>query len=235
MKSSSQQIGKDVIVSTGTKYMVIDATVLQETRVIAVAPLREATAIGRIQKAAGREIICPPVEGRGFAKLTLQQLQYLFWNATQTPPLDDFGALTQAALAAVDAIPLDATPLAALEKQVAKLYPDGSTPSESAATAGGEPKEKRAPHVPGTPHERPKATTTTGLVWDIADSVLGKLHPALDATIKANGVVEFPAAFDWKAVREALMVACETEGINKATAATQYSKWKGAKLSAKTA
>ncbi len=206
-------------------YMVIDTTVLTETRIVAVAPLLQATAIGRIIKATpGKQVICPPIEGRGFSKLSAQQLQYLFWNAKQETPAPDVETLIKNCLEFAKTFPLDPTPLEVLEGQVARLYPEGSTTPSSAATAG-EAKPPKAPREPGEPHDRPKGTTTTGLVWDIADQQLAIVCP---------GVVHpFPAEFDWKVVREALMVACENEGINKATAATQYSKWKGAKIAGK--
>jgi hypothetical protein len=111
-----------------------------------------------------------------------------------------------------------------LEAEVKRLYPD--EPAEQTTTSGttkvkpakvkGEPKEPKAPREPSAPGERPKSTTTTGKVWDIADKVLGK--------------TKLPVSVDgWKSLRTAIMAACDKEGINKATAATQYSKWKAAK------
>jgi hypothetical protein len=53
----------------------------------------------------------------------------------------------------------------------------------------------------------------TARVWAIADPIYEA------ATDKA----------DWKAIRPLIMAACEDAGINKATAGTQYSKWKKTK------
>lgn len=63
----------------------------------------------------------------------------------------------------------------------------------------------------GTPAAKP-AGGVTAKVWEIADR-----------TAEATGTG------DIKVLRAAIMSACEVEGINKATAGTQYSKWKKAK------
>ncbi len=194
-------------------YMVIDLTELNSVRICYIAHAKEAAALGRIQKAAGRQVIGPPLEGRGFAKLSLEQLQYLFWNMTQTPPSGDFETLCKACLEAAEKLPLDKTPLEDLEREVRRLYPD-----ESAPTKPKTDKSPKEPKAPGMPAERPKATSTTGMVWDIADAQFAALCPEIT-----------PANVDWKAVRAAIVTACEKEGINSATAATQYSKWRKAK------
>lgn len=52
---------------------------------------------------------------------------------------------------------------------------------------------------------KPAAGTKTGRVWEIADAISAKLQrPAL---------------------REEVMKACEDEGINRGTIATQYARW----------
>ena len=193
-----------------SKYMLIDTTALAETRFLAVGGMKEMGAMGRIKKAQGRQVIAPPVEGRGFSTMSKEQLQYLFWNTMQQPPADDFGVLAQALLGIAMTMPADQTPLEELEAEVARLYPDSPTVSSSTPTQANEP---RAPRAPG---ERPKATSTTGKVWEIADRF-------------------FTDDGDWKTMRAKIMAACEAEGINSATAATQYSKWKGSKLAAKAA
>lgn len=197
-------------------YMVINVTTLEGTMVLNVADLPRSVLWGRIYKAKGNQVIAPPIEGRGFSKLTLEQLQYLYWNLTQQPPSGDFGELVRLLVEVVKTIKEDDTPIATLEAEVARLCPD---------EPAGEPKpEKKArePRAAGEAPERPKATSTTGLVWDLADQQFGILHPSGDASTA-----------DWKIIRAGVMDACETEGINSATAATQYSKWKAAKLAAK--
>ena len=197
------------------KYMLIDLTTLQGVRFVAVAESRETPLIGKIYKAAnpGCTLIAPPLEGRGFAKLEREQLQYLLWNSTQIAPPEDYADLIRALLVHAEAIQCDKTPIATLEAEVLRLYPD-----EPAAAAQG-PKEPRKPSVPREPRvagEPPKATSTTGRVWLIADRV-------------------YVAGTDWKMARTAIIAACTAEGINEATAATQYSKWKASKLAVKAA
>lgn len=201
-------------------YMVINTTTLEGTMVLTVTDMKRAALWGRIYKAKGNEVIAPPLEGRGFSKLTLEQLQYLFWNLTQQAPSSDFGELVQKLVEVVKTIKQDDTPLATLEAEVKRLYPDDPlTPAAPKAE-----KKAREPRAPGEAPERPKATSTTGLVWDLADQQFGILHPSGDASTA-----------DWKIIRAGVMDACETEGINPATAATQYSKWKAAKLASKAA
>jgi len=189
-------------------YVLIDVTNLAQTKILTVAPLHEVQCIGKIEKAAGREVIAPPLEGRGFAKLSVEQLQYLYWNTTQLPPPADYTELAKAMFEVAQKCPVDDRPLESLEKEVKRLYPDDSGSSNKQSS------EPKAPKEPGAPAERPKGTSTTGRVWEIGDSIL----------------TGDPKAADWKDIRAKLMAACEAEGINKATAATQYSKWKGAKL-----
>ena len=68
-------------------------------------------------------------------------------------------------------------------------------------------------YVPRAPREnsgfsdRPKAGSTTGKVWDIADN--------LSITIT-----------DDKALRKSVIAECEAQGINKSTASVQFGKWK---------
>lgn len=78
-------------------------------------------------------------------------------------------------------------------------------------------KKKAAPTVPtgdgSTPvPTKPRKAGATAKVWEIADVVLTEV-----------------GSEDIKALRAAIMDACITDGINKATAGTQYSKWKKAK------
>ena len=200
------------------KYMVLDITSNEQARIVAIAPLKEAQLIGKIMQAQGRAVIAPPLEGRGFSKLEPLMLQYLFWNTTQTPPPTVYADLMKAMQAAAEALPVDETPLHELEKTVRDLYPDEKQSSDGKT----EPKQ---PKAPGTPAERPTGTSTTGRVWELADAEYAlHLHKMPDG-----------GAIDWKALRDAIMTSCINGGINKATAATQYSKWKGAKLASASA
>lgn len=195
------------------KYMVLDTTTTEGVKFLAVEILHKASAWGQIYKHQGLTVIAPPLEGRGFAKLDLLQLQYLYWNTFQQTPPADMALLVPHLLAYGEKFPEGEMSVEQLQAIVADLYPNGVTGAPAVAKAPKEPK------APGTPSERPKANSTTGLVWDICDRELDKMT----------------SKDDWKTVRAAIMAACEFDGINPATAATQYSKWKAAKLAVKAA
>lgn len=199
------------------KYMLIDVTTIGATCFVAIAGTKETPLIAKIMKATqpGKQLIAPPLEGRGFSKISLEQLQYLYWNSTQQAPQGDFGVLVQLLREHAEKMPVDATPLETLEAEVKRLYPD------EPAAASTTPSAPREPRVPG---EAPKATSTTGKVWVIADVELTK-----------SGHKDLVGGVNIKDLRVAIMKACTAEGINEATAATQYSKWKASKMAGKTA
>lgn len=180
------------------KYMLIDVTAVETTAVLAIATNPRIVLLGKIQQAQGRKVIAPPLEGRSFSKLEKLPLQYLYWSICKETPPDDYSELLRQCLTKLDSIPVDETPLEELEREVARLYP------EEPVSRG----EKKAARDPGAPPARPKATSTTGRVWEIADSLM-----------KGNVLPE----------RKAVIAACEAEGINPATASTQYGKWKASK------
>lgn len=189
-----------------TKYMIIDITTVEGTRILGVESMAKAVAWGKIYRHGQHDVIVPPVEGRGFAKLELLQLQYLFWNTFNEAPSDDYSAMVQRLKAYAETFPEGSISLEDLEDQVAKLYPE-----EPKSTA---PQTQREPRTPREPGERPKEGSTTGKVWAVADACFNN-RPTIG-----------------KELRTDIMTACKAEGINEATAATQYSKWKAAKLAA---
>lgn len=196
-------------------YMLIDVTTVEGTSVLKVAPMKEIQAWGKIFTAQGKKVIAPPLEGRGFAKLEPLQLQYLFWNTcAQTPP-SEYELLVEGCKYWVELVAVDKTPLVDLEREVTKLAP--VTPEPARTETGRQPAERKPRATSSTPSERPKGTSTTGRVWEIADNVLGGTGAS--------------SVQDWKPIRAEIMKRCEAEGINPATAATQYSKWKASKLS----
>lgn len=202
--------GNDMTKEKVVLYVLIDVTSLAQTKILTVAPLKEIECLGKIEQATGKQVIAPPLEGRGFSKMDAEQLQYLFWNTTQAPPPEDYAELVKQMLEVAEKCPVNDTPLLSLEKEVKRLYPDEGKKTSEAKQPGTVSKQ------PGTPSERPKGTSTTGRVWELGDGVLNGYLPTSEV--------------EWKDVRGKLMAACEAEGINKATAATQYSKWKGSKL-----
>lgn len=206
-----------------TKYMIIDVTTPEAVKVLRVAEMTNCQLWGRLYQAEGKKVVAPPVEGRGFGKLDLLQLQYLYWSLHQQTPPEDYAALVRGCLDAVDAMPLDHTDTVWLQGEVDRVAPslpaaitaqDGPTPAPKA------PKAPKAPTTPADPSGRPKASSTTGLVWDLADTAY--------ATVVTDGSAE-P---DWKAVRAELARLCTHEGINAGTMGVQYGKWKASKLGA---
>jgi len=199
------------------KYMLIDVTTIEGTSILKVAPLRQIELLGRLAKAAGQKVIAPPLEGRGLSKLEKLPLQYLYWSVCQRTPPEDYADLVSILMAELSKIPMDQTPLEDLEKEVARICPD-PVPAEtdrlpSATNPKPAPKEKK-PHVATDPLARPKATTTTGWVWEIADKCF------------ADNGNKMPD-------RKVIIDACVAEEINSATASTQFAKWKKAKEAGK--
>ncbi len=204
-----------------THYMLIDITTMETTKLLLVGTLRQVQLHGQILKADGRNVIAPPLEGRGLSRLKMEELQYMLWNTWGLSPVNakgepkGFGDLLTECLHAAQQVLPDGTSIELLEAEVAKI----AQPPEDEGEHKPEAKlvKKAMPRTPQKPGEAPAATSTTGKVWIIADRVLAA-HPAVTATT------------DWKPLRDAIIAACESEGINKATAATQYSKYKASKI-----
>jgi len=94
---------------------------------------------------------------------------------------------------------------------MAKAPTKPAKPAAKPAKASAKPAaaEKKAPRVPQEKHNgvsRPSAGTATGNVWAIAEA------------IQKRGKGKSPARAD-------VLAACEADGINPATAATQFGKW----------
>lgn len=195
------------------KYMLIDVTTVEGTCLRMIGSGLQVELMGKLLKAQGVKVIAPPLEGRGFTKFDLLQLQYLYWNSCNKPPVSDYGNLVIACLTAFEAIPVSEVSVETLKAEVAKLSP----PEDETNKTEAKPVKKAA--VPRKPGETPAATSTTGKVWVIADRVLAS-HPSITEDT------------DWKPIRNSVIAACESEGINKATAATQYSKFKASKIAA---
>lgn len=204
-----------------TKYMIIDVTTPAAIKVLRVAEMTNCQLWGRLYQAEGKKVIAPPVEGRGFGKLGLLQLQYLYWSLHQKTPPEDYATLVRECLSTIDAMPLDHTDTVWLQGEVDRLAPSVTTAAEDGPKpAPKAPKAPKAPTTPADPNGRPKASSTTGLIWDLADTAY--------ATVVPDGAAE-P---DWKAVRAELARLCAQEGINAGTMGVQYGKWKASKLGA---
>jgi hypothetical protein len=182
------------------KYMLLDLTTLEGTSCVRIVNHRQAQAYGVIMQAQGRKASAPPLLGRSFAKFDKLQLQYLHWSLFGTTPPEEYNTLVSECLAKLETEPMDDTSEEFLERQAAEVL----AAAESA-------KDAAKPKAPSDPLARPaKETSTTGLVWKIADE-------------------QYRLAGNKMPDRKAVLDACAAEEINPSTAATQYAKWKKAK------
>ena len=84
--------------------------------------------------------------------------------------------------------------------------PAEETVTEDKGKGKDKPKKEKAPRDEQNGVVRPKTGTKTGRVWEISDEVSRKAGEP--------------------APRKDVMDACAKEGINPATAATQYGRWR---------
>jgi hypothetical protein len=180
--------------------MLIDITTVEGTRVLRVGDMERMQLHGRLYVAQGKKVIAPPVEGRGFSKLDKLALQYLYWNTCGKTPPEDYGQLIQDCLAIINEMTPCDDLIKGLHEQadgIDILHP----PTKPVAAP--------APVV----IKPPKATTTTGVIWQIAAECLEDLH---------NGT----PPEDFKALRAEVVNRCKAEGFNESTISVQYGKWK---------
>lgn len=190
------------------RYMLIDVTAPEETKLLKISDHTRTILWSHIYRAQGRKVIAPPVAGRGLSKMDQLQLSYFYWNLIQETPPEDYGKLVEKAMLKLAMIPMDDATEGYLMKEINRLGIDLENPT--AKTEKAEPKPKREDN--GIP-QRPKATTATGLVWQLADELSAKCEGAIPD-------------------RKELIAACEAEGINPATAQVQFGKWKKARKAA---
>lgn len=186
-------------------YMLVDTSVT--AKVLLVAPMREVQLHARLvaAKHPGIRLLAPPVEGRSFSKLDPSHLMHLISNFGAVPD-EDYAARVQQAVELVSGLKPDPTPLAALEREVVKCHapePDLNHP-EPKPVAAPKPKKERSTEFKDP--ARPKAGTTTGLVWDMADALRAKLG-------------RLPTSKE-------MVADCEREGIKAGTVSVQFGKWK---------
>lgn len=186
------------------KYMLIETSAEDKTRILAIGTIRTVPLLAKICRATvGGEYIGPPLEGKGFSKVSEMGLKYLYWNTFSLTPPEDYNTLLNACKEAAEGMAVDETPLEVLEAQVRRLYPDD--PEETAENANGTPPKAKAK---AKPSEAPKKSGVSKRVWDIADEM------------SSTGSIP---------TRSEVMTKAIAEGINKATAGTQYSRWRAAR------
>jgi hypothetical protein len=189
-------------------YMIIDKTTLENIAVVKLGTMRRVQLLGALLAAEGKVVIGPPAQARGFTKLSEQEMQYLYWNTTkQSPEGLAYGELVQNMLAVINQMTPNDDHIPSLEYLVSQLEPGVVKMEGDSETA--EPKAA----------VRPKATTTTGIIWAICDEVLEELA--------SSNVPTSPEG--WKPLRAEAWARCDKEGFNSGTFGVQYGKWKGNK------
>ena len=161
--------------------------------------------------------IAPIDSGRTYSVFSIDQLSQLYLNMTgKVLGPRGYSEAIQAVKEAASGLEENAPAWESLAARPPKWdpskYPDAKprpeTKPQPAYTARSPEKKERGNPSPVT---RPKAGTSTGMVWDIADQ--------LYATFTG----------DWKLFRSNLINTCASMGINPATVQVQYSKWKRSK------
>lgn len=193
------------------KYMLLDVTG-GGCQLLLVAASKEVQLHSRLLVADNpkRKLTAPPVEGRGFAKLTVLQLGGLI-QSLGAKPFGSFGELCQQAFKLVDVLPVDERSVASLEHAVTKRgLPEpvvgwAADPSLAPAPAVKAKKERSTEF---TDPVKPKTGTTTGMIWELCDALHAKLK-------------RVPTS------KEAWPV-CEAEGVKQGTFSVQFGKWKKA-------
>lgn len=191
-------------------YMVVDITTVAETKIRYVADSERAILLAAIymNNHPGRKCIAPVLEGRGFSKMDLQTLQYLYWNTFSKTPSDNYEQLVQNCLSEAEFLEVNIDKISTLtaEKEISEIEMRSATPTDKPLRSG-----TALPKANTTP----KKTSTCGFVWEICDK-----HNAQFANLLQQ---------DRKSFRKGVLEACEKEGINSSTAAVQFGKWEKSK------
>lgn len=189
-------------------YILIDVST--SASFVLKAPLREVelhAALLKLQRPEAR-FIAPPCEGRGFTKLTPNQLLHFLYSLGQTPE-GEYHEQIQQAREAVLARATDPTPLRELERQVTKLKAEAEhlaeEPADKPVVGPRPPKPVREPRVPGSAPTK----GATGMVWEVADKLLASLG-------------RMPTSKE-------VVAGCAEVGVKSGTASVQYGKWKRTK------
>lgn len=172
----------------------------------------ENVAIGPIEKATT------------YSVFDQKQLAHLYKGLTSQPipPSDDYSEMLEMVQMVVAEVTPEPTPefllAPVLNRQAAQVDEEDPTAVVVRNRTTAKPTNKPAPTPrekttgPATPAGRPKAGSTTGQVWDIADAIKAK-NPDMDK----------------KEIRNQVVAKCEAAGINKSTASVQFGKWWGSK------
>jgi len=171
-------------------------------------------------------------ERKGFATFTDLELQILYYNLTRTElTVKEYADKLKSVYEQIKTLPVVDLPASEVEKRFLGPGHDFSTEpvvDKPRRWAGKSHGFESAPVKGKTPSPRAKSSTgggdapvkprggTTARVWEIATKIKEEQF--------TDGNILDPQ--DMKALRSAIIAACEAEGINSSTAGTQYSKWK---------
>lgn len=216
------------MVAPHDKYVVIDRETMKFLG--AAEGLTAASLLADLAPIATTNVVMPLDRKSQFASFGILELLLLIKNTTGQPTvpgaIHDFQKAVHDAYTLALALPLDTRSVKQLEtefanlpvievpKKMPKLPPviarmsqeqiDNYVPGQN-----DHKKEPKAPRAPGVPGAAP-SKGATGKVWTVADRVRAEL---------GGGVIT-------KDMRAKIIAACEAEGINAGTAATQFGKWK---------
>lgn len=191
------------------RYMLLDVT-NGSCKLLLVAPLREMQLHARLAAAADlkAKLVSPPVEGRGFAKLTADQLSGLIVSLGGKPK-KSFGDMSAQACALVLSQPVDDRSLAALERDIErKGLPEPVVGWKDAPREEAPQIAKKERSTEFSDPVRPKSGTTTGYIWELCDGLKQKLK-------------RLPTS------KEAWEV-CASENVKQGTFSVQFGKWRKA-------
>lgn len=200
-------------------YIAIDTS---NMRFIAQADQRVLSGLVYIQYPHVNTYLAPADETRTYSKFSHAELKLLYVNTTGFQHEGtDYNALLQSCRALGLQAPSCEIPLHVLEAQIHSIDhrdEEPRTAMKDFPVAKVKPAVAKAERSPSDPSPRPKAGTSTGLVWDIADKVLDEMGGDISAQV-----------LDQKALRKVIIERATAQGINPATVQVQFSKWKASK------
>lgn len=183
-------------------YLAINRQTLQVEK---FASVLEATSFVDTEWGKDTHAIVAPVEARSFSQLTDSEARTLLRNLTGDCPFADYGKVLQALKSYTQDMPISFYKHSELMPEKKEVPAKVIKPQQEKVT-----KVDSDVTVINSP-KRPKGGVTLQ-VWETCDSVF-QTNQALSA------------------IRSIIIDKCVEQGIDKSTAATQYSKWKASKTS----
>lgn len=157
-----------------------------------------------------KSVYIGPFMHKTFSQFQERQLMTLYKNTFgKDLPLQPYNEMLREVLFQARQMECDPTSLTELKKRLIEKYPQDAghySQVKPWSGFGGVSAPNVDKNPANGPIQAPKAGSTTGRVWQIADE-------------------EFAKCLDLKACRKTIIARCTEEGINPSTAATQYSKW----------